>query len=734
MISLTDAIYNDRQEALADGISTIADKLKRPVCFGHVCKGNLSHPGVYRVSAVVGNATVEGFDKPLTGEDHRRAFGMHVRFFGRDRTLLNWVVHWSRKKAVGVEVTPSTPVVLPTAFVINEEHHLRVSRDNLTTTILLSRGLLDTLAPAQLATDYLNALYTQALAGRSLDLDPQEFATQRIRQEAAQLQALDFLHDVGQGEMGTTLQELVAVYPDQAQDGPASDDGARRLLAAIQLVLFYVRFFAPNALDDGGGFVSVAAFFGVNDESFNEGHAMKCPIAVVSTHLADTDELLGIVDETASALDTKPLAIEMENLSHENAQYKVPDAATLFSERGYLPGADAYTDVVAKSIQAAVNDQLGQPPFPRWSAHAPQWLAALLALLRGKKHEGIPLGFTFVLGDLAEIEDSPHFETLRLVGEQFAYPPAEGENVNAALNAATKQVSKANYFWFQGGRYALLWDIAYPMNHPCYLLALKDSSWEVFVANARNRRMPAAARAATFVGYVLPDGAGGIVVCGQHAFSLSRDGAWLQRGADLGRRIKNYLLHVSENLLDDDAVETLTRAIVAVSTDPDLGCMLAIMEPGDTPQFRVMGQPWQVLRDGATGAANGPAGEDGIPLDELPEQELIAMLGMDGAACVWKKDADAPVRISFRHLASPPAPKEPQRVPHKKAVDKNQGEGTRKWSALLAACRKDVRLIMAVSQDGPVHVFTQAGVAKAADRLNIDADTPVESVVHDVLK
>jgi hypothetical protein len=60
-------------------------------------------------------------------------------------------------------------------------------------------------------------------------------------------------------------------------------------------------------------------------------------------------------------------------------------------------------------------------------------------------------------------------------------------------------------------------------------------------------------------------------------------------------------------------------------------------------------------------------------------------------------------KISFRHLVV--------------GLDKNErdldtttkdyldGEGSRKWSAGIAACRPDVAMVIVVSQDGPIRVF-----------------------------
>lgn len=311
------------------------------------------------------------------------------------------------------------------------------------------------------------------------------------------------------------------------------------------------------------------------------------------------------------------------------------------------------------------------------------------------------------MGDMSQIEDSPAFERLPLADESVTFPPGLAEIdekvMLASLYKAMRTIEKENYFWFQGGRYALLWDFTSPEQEPRYLLGLKDSSWHVFIANARNRRPAGTAVAALVVGYLDDRGGGGLIVHGEHEFTLSKDGKWIQRGDELSGRIDAYLKAAGNGILADEERKTLVKALVSVSNDPDTGCMLVLANNQAIPNFETMGHPWKVKRPTSLGIGEGD------PLLELPDQELVALLGMDGAACVWKQDSKC--RIAFRRLASPDDA-EKSRTLATNMRDNLSGEGSRKWSALLAACRKDVNLIIAVSQDGPVHFYCPAEVAR----------------------
>ena len=94
-------------------------------------------------------------------------------------------------------------------------------------------------------------------------------------------------------------------------------------------------------------------------------------------------------------------------------------------------------------------------------------------------------------------------------------------------------------------------------------------------------------------------------------------------------------------------------------------------------------------------------------------QTLVAMLGMDGAAVIWK-DKSQKASISFRHLMRPQGSKAEKEISDSE-ISSLSGEGSRKWSAMLSATRDDVQLIVAVSQDGPVHFYFSGAVGAAVD-------------------
>ncbi len=514
------------------------------------------------------------------------------------------------------------------------------------------------------------------------------------------------------------FEELCQVY-----NGAVTDAEMLQLLSALQIAFAYAKFFAPESFNSGG-FVSVSR---PDPNSLDKDLRIdEISILAASTSVEKPEEVGKYQTVLAEATQYWPLSTALQQVSDikgaDSANSKELCEWTKFSGKSI------------KQLEKTLRESVPNPPFKNWSEKAATWIVHLLSSLHGAKHEGGALEFTFIMGDMAQIEDSSALELLILDDAGFDFPPQEGldeEEKIMALKDAKKIIEKENYFWFQGGRYALLWDFTSPEKQPRHLLGLNDSSWHVFIANARNRKKPTTAKAALVVGYLDDRGGGGLIVDGNHIFSLTQGGKWIQRGDALSKRVEDYLRAAGKDVLTDKEINSLVKAVIAVSNDPELGCMLIVSNSGHCPEFETMGHPWKVSRtkQAVTSDVNSER------LFDLPDELLVAMLGMDGSACVWKESGEC--RIAFRKLARPPASLENARNEFSGAKQELSGEGSRKWSAYLAATRNDVDLIVAVSQDGPVHFYAPLNIAKEAYSDNVSEksfnNAADEDVIHDMI-
>lgn len=715
-------------ENIHEGLEEARAALHVPLIFGHLCKGDLEKPGVLRVSDIVGK-TATWVNVPNSC-DHNTAFLHHVQRFGREKTLLNWLVCWTRSALANIDRTNSD-VFVTASFLVHAGDGPLVDVDikgkGLTVQTMLSKDLLRSLLPEGLARSYLTTLYADA-AKRNEELN--EFCGRSILELellTANLQTLRMLKQCPEGtENFSKLCQVYSAEPNGSASTTPTDAQMLQLLSALQIAFAYGELF-PSVWKEAGGFVSVSRPDGDTFKNSGKGKSLALvPIFAASTGVKNLEGVDDCKGKLNAAATNGPLLTALLKLSNNQG------AASARGER--ICSDTKFSSDSAQRLTVILKKHVPNLPFKDWSQNAATWIAHLVSSLRGAKHEGGPLEFTFAMGDMAQIEDSAAFERQSLADAGFDFPPPHDETDESkmidSLNAAKRAIEKENYFWFQAGRYALLWDFTFPEEQPRYLLGLKDSSWHVFIANSRNRQKPATADAALVVGYLDDRGGGGLIVGGEHAFSLSQKGEWIQRGEALSKRVEDYLKAAGKGILSDDETATLVKALIAVSNDPDTGCMLVLANSKACPPFETMGHPWKVSPVGKSGT-DKPEGEK---MADLSDEKMLALLGMDGAACVWKGGDSC--HIAFRKLACPPASNEETRPVFSTAKNALSGEGSRKWSAFLAASRTDVNLIVAVSQDGPVHFYTPLEYAKAAHSNDISATTFKHAnndaeVVHD---
>jgi hypothetical protein len=350
-----------------------------------------------------------------------------------------------------------------------------------------------------------------------------------------------------------------------------------------------------------------------------------------------------------------------------------------------------------------------------WTMSVARWLTVILEWLRGSIHEGHPLNFCMVLADMSQVRDSEVFEIVPFLDSELPCPWDEdgklrhqnNEDIKGKIiKPIKKAITKNNYAWFQDGKYALLWDSTFPVKSPQNLISIKNSSWNVFVNNCRHGKAPSyAEKILLSVAYVQANGSGGIIQKGEQILSFRGTGKWISGSTAREKKLTDVLKELG--CLNDVEIGKIATAAIIISDDPHMGCMIAVMNrynfftigerigTGDLElnsqplPFRSMGDYWK-----------NPALTQ---LEEAPLEQMISLMVMDGATCVYWSDESDKAKISFRHLVV--------------GLDKNErdldtttkdyldGEGSRKWSAGIAACRPDVAMVIVVSQDGPIRVF-----------------------------
>ena len=693
----TDNVQAGISSSLIRSLTEIKRDVKsRTPLFGHLCKGNLQNPGVLRMSAIIGMKNDEDiseafpdFEREGGALGHKEAFQLHVEAFGREKTLLNWLACWSRITSAsrwGKEATITTA-----SFVVSDAHNRPLhhsEKRGVSITVTFSTGLLQALMPKELAAEYLQILYD----ADSTDLGAPAFrghTTSELSLFSATVNALRCVRECV--DSSAALDYLCSHYLLDPDGRPSAADLRRatarvsdaerfQLLSALQIALAYVHRFAPGALEKGGGLVSVGRTAGYLSGGTLPSEVTMIPLMCMSTSASDHLEAKRLPKKLREVVIRSSINEVLSRVdSHGHGMLLDPFLKAVSDESGFGEGA------VMRWRETLESSGI-KPPFGDVAWECATWMAHLVSSLHKSKHEGSSLAFTFVIGDMSRIADSPLLELVPLRNEGFHYPPhrkngtrvRNGDGPTSPLQSAKTALEKENYFWFQNGRYALVWDLAFSEESPSNLLALTNSSWHVFVEDARNGRLPGAADGAVIVGYLDGRGGGGLIVNGEQAFSLSQEGLWIERGEELESLVGSYL--EAADGLDVDEREKLRKALVAVSNDPDSGCMLVLASVHSCNDFLEMGRPWKLA-----GSAITPNAEEskGVRLADLGDEELKALLCMDGAACVWLDGTDN--RIRFRLLVRPNEGDGPA-DPCPSVTESLMGEGSRKWSASWA-CR-----------------------------------------------
>jgi hypothetical protein len=672
-----------------------------PLVMGHICWGQLSEKGSFRMSRT---GSKDGHR--LNGS--RFNFTRHVHKFGRNRTFLDFLLlHWfSNEQITNLSVKKHFEFE-----VCSTNKH--ISFDAQRSRLIISDCLSNILLPISTIDQYID--YVVPL-GNNSDLESNLFYNFIIEKiNAHKYQALDFLNrnDIGD------LQELSLTYTNTPEDLHYI-----YALSAIQSALIITKASYPELSTDFG-FTSRG--IALNDGT--EHNIIDRPIIILSVPFSYSnshkdlirDETNNIADFVRNFKDEKCFLTSLLKI-----EKSVRDNSNMF---------DCYN--INEEIKEALEPMLKVNKTTQWTQSIILWNAILIQSLRDSIHEGKSLDFTFVIADVSEITDSNLFELTRLdfettdiflpwnnegkvLDEGFPkkiYPylydsdnkdnkenkDKEGKydfNIKKFISLIKRNIEKKNYPWFQDGKYALLWDSTFPSMHPHSLIRIKNSSWNVFINEVRNKRgQEILNKIHLSLVFLKNDQSGGIIIQDQFISTFRKGSKWNIDIDEKEKRIKNAIENAisSWNSISKPffykLIDKMTEVISSISEDPHSGCILVLSQK--KPPFENMGTPWRVVKESSYASKDKTIN----PL-ELSNDELVALMSMDGATCIYLEDK-APV-IAFRNILM--AGKDS----HLRGFNKNEldGEGSRKWSSLIAARIPTIDLVITVSQDGPVYLYT----------------------------
>jgi hypothetical protein len=333
------------------------------------------------------------------------------------------------------------------------------------------------------------------------------------------------------------------------------------------------------------------------------------------------------------------------------------------------------------------------------------WLALLTKNLARSIHEGTPLEFWFVAGDLSEFEDDPDILFDKRFGSndecvRFS-PPGDLSKLEPHAKAAVTLLEKEHFPWFKDGRHALFFDLTDAKMRAVGLCGIRRSTWshllgEIYKSEGEQQQAVSGVSIPTcLIGFVSTrHGGAGIALCCPKADTGKklklllrfREGSW-QSTQDVRQVELVKLLSQVAGTAGSDEKKALAELCVLIADNPHAGGTVVLVN--DVKQFESfiqMGKPWD--------------------LGELSLSEKSQLMSHDGATLVCL-DANSH-RFDYRYILTPdgllPAIRKGI-VGLSTGFDNGSplaGVGTRRWSAALAAFKEGVETVIVISQDGDI--------------------------------
>lgn len=674
------SLYEKLERSLLDCLNRAVDATRTPLIFGHICWGHLSRPGALRMTKII--ATPES-SSPLEQKrvshniNHERAFRRHIRRFGRSGTLLDWLTLWMYSRS-NFSMQMSSTSRNRFSFLISQANEEPCFKSDDNSLQVNSSFLESSLLPAGPMEAYATQLYTGQTAIEQ-DHSPSEifeYAAEQMIGARSDALRLILSHAVCK----ESLQQMSNLY--ETRD-VLLEYRSWVFLGALQTGLMYVLLAGPQRI----GFTSVGHCYNI----YADKPPTENPLVILSAVMGDANlNFPDLQDRLENVMNDHSVETIIRAIAHYRDRPEKRKLAQIRTNRWKGPKVD---QILLREMPSAFQISA----FPGWTPALMLWLSLVAEYLRETVHEGQGLNFCFVVADKSQILDSGSFEVVDLVVSDLNQQllPWNQDGTNGAdfedvLASIKRQIGKKNYAWFQDGKYALLWDATFPSTFPRSLIRLKDSSWDVFVSHVRMNKKGKLHDLVGALAFVRGDGSGGVIVRGNQLLSFRKGQSWVEGGGTRETKLETFLRNAFENWALSvsrfkEVLDVTTRALLAISEDPHAGCMLIIFGRTDTPTFHCMGDPWCTEHE-----------KD--PL-RMTLDEITSLMSMDGATCLYLTDAHP--TIEFRRLVKPPD----GIVGPTQTVEHLDGEGTRKWSGYFAAGRSDVRMVISVSQDGPINVF-----------------------------
>jgi hypothetical protein len=618
-------------------------------------------------------------------------FSDHIKVFGRESTLLTWMVKW-RKAEHENDLRTLVLIEQQPANDANLVCEATREPDWATTVIKISSGLNDALCPTDLIEHYLS--------GYLLNETPRQ-GDERVYRElfvAARGGALAAMNEMSRQEL--RLMAAVLRKEGTAARTP-SDYSSLLLLGALQSVLVFAHLSEVSKRSNR----PIVAYLTAGGPKEPLWITLRNPAKSMRS-----DEHEQWFEAQAAARD-----IAWKDIQEKAA---APRAASSLADRllvsqVFSGSYDKREEFIAAS-EKEIREQFEVDALTEWRVLLVVWMVAIIDRLRGELHESQRLDFYLAAGDASQVLDSASFvlRTLDAKVKEVAVPEGDvrgdQKTLKKAVDDAVRAIGRLNYPWFQDGRYALFWDVTFPASAPVGLLELRHSTWERWDSRLELGLTELGEDASFVVASCRGDGRAGLSIGpakllvaapGQRRWELSsRQGRatwlqdWLQGTADQKRVLANVLLRIAE--------------------DPRRGCMMVFPAPAGKTVYPSMGDVWKPTEP--------------IRIASEYEEDLIALCSMDGATIVGRDPNSGDLVLEYRRLVGSYDAALLQALETLISSEKSPllGMGSRRWAGALTAASEQVAAVIVVSQDGDIHVWQRKNGRLTLFGLRLGEATP----------
>lgn len=716
------------EEQLYKAVKSTADKLECPVVFGHVCWGRLDEPGSMRLRKVYVNPLKAGLLENL--KESEISIARPINRLSRKRFFLDFLTLYFFEKEEFMEgelVKEKDFQCVIKGIPQQDAAEEPISFDEDNRILIVPRRLSDILVGESHFELDNSTLFTKYLNGIELDAKNESIEQQEWGYTIEQIISCKYkLYDEIKNsrysqESWATIQKLGRCFSEYKSE---NEYEGLDFIGGLQTVLLYVHATCRNKQADVG-FVSHALCL---KTIRGESNAIDNPVIILRAVYDDVnkkEEIETNLRESARKLqgwlNETILSNNLRFLSNtDDVKMKFFPRIDVENIRGII---DKYTD-----------EKLKVRVFPQWTKDLILWNTLLVENLRNCVHEGRNLSFTFVIADPIHMRRSNFFEIYPLSFRSEETASATGNNNTAdiyhpwnldgelitsrnpeydfenLIETVRRNVEKKNYSWFLKGNYALLWDSTFPSKYPYCLIRVKNSSWNVIINDLIIRRNSDVRKGVPMaIAFVRHNKSGGLAFNGNLVASFRKDLPWHYEDQKedsatnaLRKKIAEVLVKWKISVPESGELQgKIFDALMAISEDPNTGCMLIIGKVSNT-LFSSMGQPWQT--EASQHELRKKEYKSEINPNALQIDEITSLMAMDGATCLFINEYGE-ATISFRNSVMTSKGKRDIT----ETAAKLDGEGSRKWSALIAASHDTIDVVIAVSQDGPIYIYEPIG-------------------------